>query len=71
MWKDPIVEEIHALRAQTLARFGGDVHRYDAHILAIQAEQQVAAGSGEPTPEHQPPPLAKVAFEGTAKPAGR
>lgn len=45
MWKDPIAEEIHTLREQTLARFAGDVHQYDAHILALQAKQALA-GSG-------------------------
>ena len=28
MWKDPIVEEIHTIRAQLLAHFEGDLHKY-------------------------------------------
>ena len=28
MWKDPIVEEVHAIREQLLAQFGGDLHKY-------------------------------------------
>ena len=32
MWQDPIVEEVHAIRAQLLAQFGGDVHRYCAYV---------------------------------------
>jgi hypothetical protein len=28
MWNDPIVEEVHAIREQLLAQFGGDLHKF-------------------------------------------
>lgn len=34
MWKDPIVEEIHAIRADIDASFGGDMHKYVEYIRA-------------------------------------
>ena len=40
MWKDPIVEEIHAIRAELLARFDGDFGKYCAHVRAGQAKPQ-------------------------------
>lgn len=39
MWKDPIVEEIHAIRAELLARFDGDFGKYCAHVRAGQGKQ--------------------------------
>ena len=35
MWEDPIVEEVHAIREQLLARFGGDFHKYCEYVLAL------------------------------------
>lgn len=36
MWKDPIVEEVRAVRAQRLAAFHGDVHEYFEYVLHQQ-----------------------------------
>lgn len=35
MWEDTIVEEVHALREQLLARFGGDLHQYCEYVRAL------------------------------------
>jgi hypothetical protein len=35
MWEDPIVEELHAVRAQLLARFGGDLHKYCDYVMSL------------------------------------
>jgi hypothetical protein len=32
MWEDTIVEEVHAIRAQLLARFGGNLHQYCEYV---------------------------------------
>jgi hypothetical protein len=32
MWEDTIVEEVHAIRAQLLAQFGGDLHQYCEYV---------------------------------------
>jgi hypothetical protein len=32
MWEDTIVEEVHAIRAQLLAQFDGDVHQYCEYV---------------------------------------
>ena len=38
-WSDPIVEELHELRAQLLEKYQGDLHAYSeaarAHALAL------------------------------------
>lgn len=41
-WQDPIVAEIHAVRAQLLAHFGGDLHKY-SEFLRTQTPERVAA----------------------------
>lgn len=41
MWEDPIVEEVHAIREQLLARFGGDFHKYCEYVLALPAAGDV------------------------------
>ena len=61
MWKDPIVEEIHAIRAQLLARFDGDFGKYCAHVRAGQDKpptlktkmttQKLARASARPAPK--------------------
>ena len=61
MWKDPIVEEIHAIRAELLARFDGDFGKYCAHVRAGQGEpqtlktkmatQKLAHASARPAPK--------------------
>jgi len=38
MWKDPIVEEIHAIREQLAAEHGNDLHKIVAHVKAVQQE---------------------------------
>lgn len=35
MWEDPIVEELHAVRAQLLARFDGDLHKYCEYVMSL------------------------------------
>ena len=37
MWEDPIVEEIHHIRAEQLARFHGDI---DALLRDLQEQEQ-------------------------------
>lgn len=37
MWEDPIVEEVHAIREQLLARFGGDLHKYCEYVRSLPA----------------------------------
>ncbi len=32
MWEDTIVEEVHAIREQLLAQFGGDLHKYCEYV---------------------------------------
>ena len=61
MWKDPIVEEIHAIRAELLARFDGDFGKYCAHVRAGQGKQhafkaksatkKIARPSSQPVPK--------------------
>ena len=61
MWKDPIVEEIHAIRAELLARFDGDFGKYCAHVRSGQdkpqtlkskmATQKVMRASARPAPK--------------------
>jgi len=36
MWNDPIVEEVHAIRAQLAEANGGDLHRIAEHFRAAQ-----------------------------------
>ena len=35
MWEDPIVEEVHAIREQLLARFGGDLQKYCEYVRLL------------------------------------
>ena len=46
MWEDPIVEEVHAIRDQLLARFGGDFHKYCEYVLSLPAATD---GANRPT----------------------
>lgn len=62
MWEDPIVEEVHAIREQLLARFGGDFHKYCEYVLALPA-----AGDATNTPTM---PIAVPADAGTSLKAG-
>jgi hypothetical protein len=39
MWEDTIVEEVHAIRAKLLARFGGDLHQYCEYVRTHPAPQ--------------------------------
>jgi hypothetical protein len=32
MWEDDIVNEVHAIREQLLARFGGDLHLFCEYV---------------------------------------
>lgn len=36
MWNDPIVEEVHAIRAQIRAELGNDPARIAAHFRALE-----------------------------------
>lgn len=47
MWKDPIVEELHALRAQMTLTVGGDMSRY-AQQLRIAQQRRLASRRLEP-----------------------
>ena len=38
MWEDTIVKEVHALREQLLARFGGDLHQYCEYVRALPSK---------------------------------
>jgi hypothetical protein len=40
MWEDPIVAEIHEIRAQLLARFEGDVAAYYDYIQQLAEEKR-------------------------------
>jgi hypothetical protein len=43
MWEDTIVEEVHAIRAQLLARFGGDLHQYCEYVRTHPAPHTPSA----------------------------
>jgi hypothetical protein len=45
MWKDPFVEELHALRAEMTQALGGNMHRYAEHLRRSQ-QQRFAANAG-------------------------
>ena len=42
MWEDTIVEEVHAIREQLLARFGGDLHKYCEYVRLSSAHMDAA-----------------------------
>lgn len=42
MWEDPIVEEVHAIREQLLARFDGDLHKYCEYVRSLPAPTRSA-----------------------------
>ena len=51
---NPIVEEVHRIREEMLARYGGDLH---ALVKDMQRREQESAGSGRRVmvpPEHPP-----------------
>jgi hypothetical protein len=54
MWKDPIVEELHALRAQMTQAVGGDMHRY-AQQLRESQQQRLAARAQLSQPSNRQP----------------
>jgi len=37
-WKDPIVEEVHAIRRQMMDEFGNDFHKLCEHLRAKEKE---------------------------------
>ena len=51
---NPIVEEVHRIREEMLARYGGDLH---ALVKDMQRREQEAAGSGRrvAAPPRRPP----------------
>lgn len=42
MWKDPIVAEIHEIRQQMLAQFGGDLRKYSEYVHTRPWEKLIA-----------------------------
>lgn len=46
MWEDTIVEEVHAIRAQLLARFGGDLHQYCEYVRTHPAPHTPSGQAG-------------------------
>lgn len=58
-WRDPIVEELHELRAQLLERYQGDLHAYSeaarARALALGFRLTTIAA-----PEARDPAIAKT-----------
>jgi hypothetical protein len=40
MHEDPIVAEVHKVRREILARFGGDVDAYSRYIQNMEAEKR-------------------------------
>lgn len=40
MWEDPIVREIHKIRAKLLAEYDGDVDAYYRHIQQVAEEKR-------------------------------
>ena len=43
MWEDPIVEEVHAIREQLLARFGGDFQKYCEYVRLLPSPPGIEA----------------------------
>lgn len=41
MWEDPIVAEIHRIRAEILAEFDGDLHAYYSYIRSQEEEDRM------------------------------
>ena len=58
MWEDPIVEEVHAIREQLLARFDGDLHRYCEYVRSLPTPAKAAAAQGVPPSAEPPAPSA-------------
>jgi len=54
MWEDPIVEEVHAIRAQLLARFDGDLHKYCEYVRSLPTPTTTLAARPAP-PSAEPP----------------
>jgi hypothetical protein len=50
MWKDPFVEELHALRAEMTQALGGNMHRYAEHLRRAQ-QQRFAANEQTSVPQ--------------------
>ena len=48
MWEDTIVEEVHAIREQLLARFGGDLHKYCEYVRFLPSHTDTAHQSALP-----------------------
>lgn len=40
MWEDPIVAEVHRIRREILARFGGDRAAYDRYLRTVEEEER-------------------------------
>ena len=55
MWRDTIVEEVHAIREQLLARFGGDLHKYCEYVRLLPAHTDTACNAA--LPQSRPPDL--------------
>ena len=53
MWEDTVVEEVHGIREQLLARFGGDLHKYCEYVRLLPAHTDAARKSE--LPQARPP----------------
>ncbi len=49
MWEDLIVEEVHAIREQLLARFDGDFHKYCEYVLSLSGSGDALSRPTMPT----------------------
>lgn len=58
MWEDDIVNEVHAIREQLLARFGGDLHLFCEYVrnhpLPARGETPVEMQVVPPSTESPP-----------------
>jgi hypothetical protein len=63
MWKDTIVEDIHAVREQLLERFDGDLHRYCEYVRSLAAP---ASASAQPALQPALPADAKAGLKSRA-----
>jgi len=63
MWEDPIVEDVHAIRDQLLARFGGDVHRYCEYVRSLSLQH----AQGKPTEANASPSAAPLPADSHGK----
>lgn len=62
MWNDPIVAEVHAIRARLSDEHGGDLHRIAEHFRTVQQRYAARVVTFPPRrPAGWKPPAAAVA----------